>query len=243
MRRRRTPRPKRNKATETVIQPIAQFHSPLRSKFGVPRQSGLVEELEGEIVFEPPFRNPDFIRGLEEFDYIWLIWEFSANRHQTRNAMVRPPLLGGNQRVGVFATRSPFRPNSLGLSSVRIAKIDWEDNRGPVIKVKGADLMDGTPIFDIKPYVAYADSHEGARSGFVDHHEWKRLKVVIPDEHHALFTPKELETVEEILSWDPRPQTQIHHDKTFGMPFGKYDIRFRVKDDILTVVEIIVSNG
>ena len=157
--------------------------------------------------------------------------------------MVRPPLLGGNQRVGVFATRSPFRPNSLGLSSVRIAKIDWEDNRGPVIKVKGADLMDGTPIFDIKPYVAYADSHEGARSGFVDQHEWKRLKVVIPDEYHALFTPKELETVEEILSWDPRPQTQIHHDKTFGMPFGKYDIRFRVKDDILTVVEIVVSNG
>lgn len=243
MRRRRTPRPKRNKATETIIQPIAQFHSPLRSKFGIPRQSGLVEELEGEIVFEPPFRNPDFIRGLEEFDYIWLIWEFSANRHQTHNAMVRPPLLGGSQRVGVFATRSPFRPNSLGLSSVRIAKIEWEDSRGPVVKVKGADLMDGTPIFDIKPYVAYADSHEGARSGFVDQHEWKRLKVVIPDEYHALFTPKELESVEEILSWDPRPQTQIHHDKTFGMPFGKYDIRFRVKDDILTVVEIVVSNG
>ena len=142
----------------------------------------MVEELEGEIVFEPSFRNPDFLRGLDEFDYIWLLWEFSANKHATKNAMVRPPILGGNERVGVFATRSPFRPNNIGLSSVRLIKIEWESNQGPIIKVKGADLMDGTPIFDIKPYVKYADCHEDARSGFVDNHSWKRLQVIIPEE-------------------------------------------------------------
>ena len=153
--------------------------------------------------------------------------------------MVRPPILGGNERVGVFATRSPFRPNNLGLSSVRIVKIEWEGSRGPVIRVRGADLMDGTPIFDIKPYVAYADCHEGARSGFVDKHEWKRLQVVIPEELHTPFTPSELEAVKEVLALDPRPQTQTHQDKVFGMPYGDYDIRFRVDDDILTVVEIV----
>lgn len=155
--------------------------------------------------------------------------------------MVRPPILGGNERVGVFATRSPFRPNSLGLSSVRIMKIEWESSRGPVIKVKGADLMDNTPIFDIKPYVTYADCHEGARSGFVDQHAWKRLQVVIPDELRNSFSPKELDTLVEVLSWDPRPQTQTHQDKTFGMPYGKYDIRFRVEEDTLTVTEIVAE--
>ena len=153
--------------------------------------------------------------------------------------MVRPPILGGNERVGVFATRSPFRPNNLGLSSVRIVKIEWESSRGPIIKVKGADLMDGTPIFDIKPYVTYADCHEGARSGFVDSHDWKRLQVIIPEGLGLLFSPKELETLKEVLSWDPRPQTQIHQDKVFGMPYGEYDIRFRVQEDTLTVIEVV----
>ena len=135
------------------IEPIARFRSPFSSKFGIPKQSGLVEELHGEIVFEPKYRNADYLRGIEEFDYLWLIWEFSANKHKAESPVVRPPVLGGNERVGVFATRSPYRPNPLGLSSVRLDHIDFDTNRGPVIHVLGADLMDGTPIYDIKPYI------------------------------------------------------------------------------------------
>jgi tRNA-Thr(GGU) m(6)t(6)A37 methyltransferase TsaA len=198
----------------------------------------LVEELEGEIVFEPSFRNPDFLRGLDEFDYIWLLWEFSANKHATKNALVRPPILGGNERVGVFATRSPFRPNNIGLSSVRLIKIEWESNQGPIIKVKGADLMDGTPIFDIKPYVKYADCHEDARSGFVDNHSWKRLQVIIPEEIQQHFSLDELKVLKKVLSIDPRPQIQTSKDKIYGMPYGGYDIRFRVENETLTVVDL-----
>lgn len=198
----------------------------------------MVEELEGEIVFEPSFRNPDFLRGLDEFDYIWLLWEFSANKHATKNAMVRPPILGGNERVGVFATRSPFRPNNIGLSSVRLIKIEWESNQGPIIKVKGADLMDGTPIFDIKPYVKYADCHEDARSGFVDNHSWKRLQVIIPEEIQQHFSLDELKVLKKVLSIDPRPQIQTSKDKIYGMPYGGYDIRFRVENETLTVVDL-----
>ena len=198
----------------------------------------MVEELEGEIVFEPSFRNPDFLRGLDEFDYIWLLWEFSANKHATKNAMVRPPILGGNERVGVFATRSPFRPNNIGLSSVRLIKIEWESNQGPIIKVKGADLMDGTPIFDIKPYVKYADCHEDARSGFVDNHSWKRLQVIIPEEIQQHFSLDELKVLKKVLSIDPRPQIQTSKDKIYGMPYGGYDIRFRVENETLTVIDL-----
>ena len=198
----------------------------------------MVEELEGEIVFEPSFRNPDFLRGLDEFDYIWLLWEFSANKHATKNAMVRPPILGGNERVGVFATRSPFRPNNIGLSSVRLIKIEWESNQGPIIKVKGADLMDGTPIFDIKPYVKYADCHEDARSGFVDNHSWKRLQVIIPEEIQQHFSLDELKVLKKILSIDPRPQIQTSQDKIYGMPYGCFDIRFRVENETLTVIDL-----
>ena len=198
----------------------------------------MVEELEGEIVFEPSFRNPDFLRGLDEFDYIWLLWEFSANKHATKNAMVRPPILGGNERVGVFATRSPFRPNNIGLSSVRLIKIEWESNQGPIIKVKGADLMDGTPIFDIKPYVKYADCHEDARSGFVDNHSWKRLQVIIPEEIQQHFSLDELKVLKKVLSIDPRPQIQTSKDKIYGMPYGCFDIRFRVENETLTVVDL-----
>ena len=198
----------------------------------------MVEELEGEIVFEPSFRNPDFLRGLDEFDYIWLLWEFSANKHATKNAMVRPPILGGNERVGVFATRSPFRPNNIGLSSVRLIKIEWESNQGPIIKVKGADLMDGTPIFDIKPYVKYADCHEDARSGFVDNHSWKRLQVIIPEEIQQHFSLDELKVLKKVLSIDPRPQIQTSKDKIYGMPYGCFDIRFRVENETLTIIEL-----
>ena len=135
------------------IKPIARFRSPFTSKFGIPKQAGLVEELEGQIVFEPEYRNPDALRGIEGFDYLWLIWEFSANKHQANSPVVRPPVLGGNEKMGVFATRSPFRPNNIGLSSVRLSRVEWDGTNGPIIHVKGADLMDGTPIYDIKPYV------------------------------------------------------------------------------------------
>ena len=215
---------------------IARFRSPFTSKFGIPKQSGLVEELRGEIVFEPKFRNADYLRGLEEFDYIWLIWEFSANPHKAVSPVVRPPVLGGNERVGVFATRSPFRPNPLGLSSVKIESIEWESAQGPVIHVLGADLMDGTPIYDIKPYIVYADSHVDARSGFVDRRQWPKLEVVIPDSLRAVFSTEQLDALRHTLELDPRPHYQNDPQKVYGMPFEGRDIHFRVNDGVLTVL-------
>ena len=215
---------------------IARFRSPFTSKFGIPKQSGLVEELRGEIVFEPKFRNADYLRGLEEFDYIWLIWEFSANPHKAVSPVVRPPVLGGNERVGVFATRSPFRPNPLGLSSVKIESIEWESAQGPVIHVLGADLMDGTPIYDIKPYIVYADSHVDARSGFVDRRQWPKLEVVIPESLRAVFSKEQLDALRHTLELDPRPHYQNDPQKVYGMPFEGRDIHFRVNDGVLTVL-------
>ena len=218
------------------LQPVAHFRSPFTSKFGIPKQSGLVEELRGEIVFEPAFRNADYLRGLEEFDYLWLIWEFSANPHKAVSPVVRPPVLGGNERVGVFATRSPFRPNPLGLSSVKIESVEWESARGPIIHVLGADLMDGTPIFDIKPYIVYADSHADARSGFVDKRQWPKLQVVLPDELHEVFSEEQLKALRHTLELDPRPHYQNDPQKVYGMPFEGRDIHFRVNDGVLTVL-------
>lgn len=218
------------------LQPIAHFRSPFTSKFGIPKQSGLVEELRGEIVFEPAFRNADYLRGIEEFDYLWLIWEFSANPHKAVSPVVRPPVLGGNERVGVFATRSPFRPNPLGLSSVKIESVEWESARGPIIHVLGADLMDGTPIFDIKPYIVYADSHADARSGFVDKRQWPKLQVVLPDELHEVFSEEQLKALRHTLELDPRPHYQNDPQKVYGMPFEGRDIHFRVGDGVLTVL-------
>ena len=218
------------------LQPIAHFRSPFTSKFGIPKQSGLVEELRGEIVFEPAFRNADYLRGIEEFNYLWLIWEFSANPHKAVSPVVRPPVLGGNERVGVFATRSPFRPNPLGLSSVKIESVEWESARGPIIHVLGADLMDGTPIFDIKPYIVYADSHADARSGFVDKRQWPKLQVVLPDELHELFSEEQLKALRHTLELDPRPHYQNDPQKVYGMPFEGRDIHFRVSDRVLTVL-------
>ena len=218
------------------LQPIAHFRSPFTSKFGIPKQSGLVEELRGEIVFEPAFRNADYLRGIEEFNYLWLIWEFSANPHKAVSPVVRPPVLGGNERVGVFATRSPFRPNPLGLSSVKIESVEWESARGPIIHVLGADLMEGTPIFDIKPYIVYADSHADARSGFVDKRQWPKLQVVLPDELHELFSEEQLKALRHTLELDPRPHYQNDPQKVYGMPFEGRDIHFRVNDGVLTVL-------
>lgn len=219
------------------IFPIAHFRSPFTSKFGIPKQSGLVEELRGSIIFEPKYRNTDYIRGLEDFDFLWLIWEFSANPHRAVSPVVRPPVLGGNERVGVFATRSPFRPNPLGLSSVKIDHVEMNDSLGPVIHVLGADLMDGTPIFDIKPYIAYADSHVGVRSGFVDQRKWPKLSVVIPPSLEAFLSKEQLEALCHTLELDPRPHYQNDPQKVYGMPFEGRDIHFLVNDGVLTVLD------
>lgn len=220
------------------ITPIAYFKSPFPDKFGIPRQAGLVEGLRGRIVFVPGFKSADAIRGLDGFEYIWLIWGFSANTASTDKtafqATVRPPRLGGNERVGVFASRSPFRPNGLGLSSVKVVSIDFG---GPSIEVDGADLMDGTPIYDIKPYVEYTDSHPGVRSGFVDSHGWESLEVVFPED--ASSSGIDLKVLADVLSLDPRPKYQDDPLKVYGMAFGGHEIRFKVSGRVLTVLEIV----
>lgn len=215
------------------IEPIACFRSPLTSKFGIPRQAGIVSELRGQIVFEPQYRNAEALRGLEDFDYLWIIWGFSENVEAEKHATVRPPLLGGNERRGVWATRSPFRPNNLGLSSVRIERI--EDG---VIHVLGADLMDGTPIYDIKPYLEYVDSHTGVRSGFVDERKWQRLEVVMADELLAQFTKNDQQALLSLLAEDPRPQYHDDAQRVYGLPFAGRDVRFRVDGQRLEVVEV-----
>lgn len=220
------------------IEPIAYFRSPFATKFGVPKQSGLVENLMGTIEFVPQYRNADALRGMEDFDYLWLIWEFSANRHAATSPVVRPPLLGGNRKVGVFASRSPFRPNRLGLSSVRISEIEHDTTRGPLIHVLGADLMDGTPIYDIKPYVVYADSHPEARSGFVDKNAIRWLEVVVPEAVAARYSSDELAALRKVLSLDPRPHYQDNPEKVYGMMYAGKDVKFRVEGDVLTVVEV-----
>ncbi len=221
------------------IEPIAYFHSPFHSKFGIPKQSGLVEELEGSIVFCPEYRNADALRGLDDFDYLWLIWGFSANKHAATSLVVRPPLLGGNEKMGVFATRSPFRPNALGVSSVRISRIETDTTRGPVITVVGADLMDGTPIYDIKPYIPYADSHPEAKGGFTDTHAICRLTVVIPDCFHHLFSQSQLQALYKVLELDPRPHYHKSGQKEYGMPYMDYDVHFSVNDGVLTVTDVV----
>lgn len=225
------------------IKPIAYFRSPFSGKFGVPRQAGLAPDLRGSIVFEPEFRSAEAFRGLEGFDYIWLIWEFSASKAAgTFQATVRPPRLGGNRRVGVFASRSPFRPNPLGLSSVRLESVDYEakgsDGKpiGPVVNVLGADLMDGTPIYDIKPYIEYADSHPGVRSGFVDGTSWEPLEVVFPEGLESQVL--DIDTLREVLSLDPRPRYQDDPSKEYGMSFAGKEVRFKVGGKVLTVISV-----
>ena len=226
------------------IKPIAYFRSPLTSKFGIPRQSGVVEDLIGEIVFEKEFSSPDAIRGLEGFDYIWLIWGFSANKHASNGLTVRPPRLGGNERLGVFATRSPFRPNPLGLSCVKIAKHTSDNSIShPSLReglggllVLGADLMDGTPIYDIKPYIPYADAHPDARGGFTDNNDWQPLEVIIPEEIANVFSETELSSLKGVLAQDPRPQYHNDPNRIYGMPFAGKDVKFKVEGNTLTVV-------
>jgi len=220
------------------IEPIAHFRSPLTTKFGLPRQGGLARSLSGRIVFEPPYRHAEAVRGLERFSHLWIIWEFSANRQQAAGLTVRPPRLGGNERVGVFASRSPFRPNPLGLTCAYINKVEHDPVLGPVIEVSGADLMDGTPIYDVKPYVVYADSHPEARSGFVDETEWQPLQVVMAQEWSSFFTPNEQEALHEVLSLDPRPRYHDDPHRVYGMPFAGYDVHFSVANGVVTVVDV-----
>lgn len=222
------------------IVPIAYYHTKLKTKFGVPRQSGLVPKLQGMIIFEPEYSNPDALRGIDGFDYLWLVWGFSLNdkKEGEWSALVRPPLLGGNSYMGVFATRSPFRPNALGLSSVKLLGVERR-TEGLALHVAGADLADGTPIYDIKPYVEYSDAHTGVRSGFVDSNKWQMLEVVFPDELHTVFDEDDFAALHRILELDPRPQ--YHNDPTriYGMPYGGYDIRFTVNGEVLIVVEVV----
>ena len=222
------------------IKPIAYYRSQLPTKFGVPRQSGLVPELVGRIVFEPEYANADALRGIEGFDYLWLIWEFSLNgkREGDWSPLVRPPLLGGNEYMGVFATRSPFRPNPLGLSSVRLLGVE-----SGALVVAGADLVDGTPIYDIKPYVEYADAHSCVRSGFVDEKRWQKVEVRFPDELRALFCDEDFAALCKVLELDPRPQYHNDPERVYGMPFAGRDVRFRVSGEgVLEVIDVKAEN-
>ena len=217
---------------------IAHIHTDFPTKFGIPRQSGIIPSLQGRIVFEPEYRIAEAVRGLEDFSHIWLLWEFSEAVRDNWSPTVRPPRLGGNVRKGVFATRSPFRPNPIGLSSVRLEKVEFEPNLGPVLYVSGADLMDGTPIYDIKPYIAYTDSHPEAVSGFASTPAEFLLEVDFPESLLQKVTENQRKSLIDVLAHDPRPQYQDDPERIYGMKFGKMEIRFKVEGMLLTVVSV-----
>ena len=220
------------------IQVIAKMHSDFPTKFGIPRQSGLVNELESTIVFEPEFRNTDALRGIEDYSHLWIIWQFSEAVRQGWSPTVRPPRLGGNTRMGVFATRSPFRPNNLGLSCVKLLGVEHTENYGTVLHVGGADLMDGTPIFDIKPYIPYADCQPEASGGFTATAGDFILKVEFPEDLLSRLPEEKRKAAAEVLSHDPRPSYQRKPDRIYGLTFAGFDIRFKVDGDVLTVVDV-----
>lgn len=220
------------------IQVIARMRSDFPTKFGIPRQSGLVEELESTIVFETGFRNPDALRGIEGYSHLWIIWQFSEAVRQEWSPTVRPPRLGGNTRMGVFATRSPFRPNNLGLSCVKLIGIEHTEKNGTVLHVAGADLMDGTPIFDIKPYIPYSDSFPEAIGGFTDTAEDFILEVNFPTSLLELLPESKQQAAIGVLSHDPRPSYQRKEDRIYGLTFAGFDIRFTVKGKLLSVCEV-----
>lgn len=220
---------------------IARIHTDFATKFGVPRQSGLVDDLEGRIVFEREFRRSDALRGIDRFSHLWLIWKFSETLRTNWSPTVRPPRLGGNARLGVFATRSPFRPNGLALSSVRLQRVEWDTPEGAVLVVRGADLMDGTPIFDIKPYLPYTDIHPDATGGFTDQVERGLLEVAIPDGLLAKVPEEKRKALAGVLAQDPRPSYQHDPCRLYGMEFAGMQVRFRVEGNRLEVVEIAQS--
>ena len=224
------------------IKPIAYIHSDFSEKFGIPRQSGLVDSLQAKIIFTEEFRNGDCIRGIEEFSHLWLIWEFSKNQRDKWTPTVRPPRLGGNKRKGVFASRAPFRPNPLGLSCVRLEKAVPNSPEGPILYVSGADLLDGTPIYDIKPYLPYADSIPEASLGFAGEHLMDVLEVVCSDELWEKIPEDKRGALEEVLSQDPRPAYHEDETRKYGMEFAGFDIIFHVKEKVLYVDEIKKGN-
>ena len=221
-----------------AIRTIARMRSDFPTKFGIPRQSGLVEELESTIVFEPEFRIPDALRGIEGYSHLWIIWQFSQAVRQEWSPTVRPPRLGGNTRMGVFATRSPFRPNNLGLSCVKLLGIEHTQTDGTVLHVAGADLMDGTPIFDIKPYVPYSDSFPDAVGGFTDTADDFILNVEFPEHLLLKISPNKQQAAIGVLSHDPRPSYQRKSGRIYGLSFAGFDIRFTVEEKTLTVCEV-----
>ena len=224
---------------EAKIVPIAQIRCDLREKFGAPRQAGVVPALEGRIVFEPPYREPEALRGIEGFSHLWLIWQFSENLREAGawSPTVRPPRLGGNTRVGVFATRSPFRPNALGLSCVRLLGLEKDPELGPVLRVGGADLVDGTPIFDIKPYVPYADCHPEAGSGFAPD-PGETLEVVFLPGTEEKIPPEKRQALRGVLENDPRPRYQKDPERVYGLRFGEQNVKFTVDGRRLTVTGV-----
>lgn len=221
-----------------ALQVIATVKSDFKEKFGIPRQSGLINELKARILFEPEYRNPDAFRGLEGFSHVWLIWQFSKAVREEWSPTVRPPRLGGNSRVGVFASRSPFRPNPIGLSCVKLDKIRQDPELGPVLEVSGADLLDGTPIYDIKPYLPYTDCVPDAVGGFAPSAPGERLLVLIPDYLLSKVPTDKRSALESVLSLDPRPSYHNDANRVYGMRFADLDLRFTVNGDTLTVTEI-----
>ena len=220
---------------------IATIHTDFKEKFGIPRQSGIADELESKIVFEPEYRVREAIRGIEDFSHLWLIWQFSEAIRETWSPTVRPPRLGGNKRVGVFATRAPYRPNPIGLSSVRLLRVEHTEDEGDVLIVSGADLLDGTPIYDIKPYLAYTDSHENAIGGFADPVREYSLKVIFCKELLSKIPISKQNALVKILEHDPRPSYQNDPDREYGFRFSDYEIFFKVEADTLTVTRVEVS--
>lgn len=220
------------------MRPVARIQSDFPEKFGIPRQSGVVPELEAEVVFEPEFRVMDAVRGLEDFSHIWLIWEFSEAKRDSWSPTVRPPRLGGNVRMGVFATRSPFRPNPIGLSCVKLLSVEEDPELGPVLRVAGADLMDGTPIYDIKPYIPYADCHPDAVGGFTTTTAMPEVEVFLSHELLQKVPADKRDALLGVLKQDPRPRYQNDPERIYGLSFAGLDIKFRVEDKLLTVLEI-----
>jgi tRNA-Thr(GGU) m(6)t(6)A37 methyltransferase TsaA len=218
---------------------IAHIRTDFPDKFGIPRQSGLVEGLTGKIVFEPEYRNPEAFRGLEEFSHIWLIWKFSESKKEHWSATVKPPRLGGKKRMGVFATRSPFRPNDIGLSSVKLRDIQMDEKEGPVLIVEGADLMDGTPIYDIKPYIPLADCHPDASEGYTKETKVHELQVDFPEELLKIYPEEKQKAVLGVLAQDPRPTYFQDPERIYGVSFAGYDVKFRVDGTQLTVCDVI----
>lgn len=220
------------------MNPIAHIYTNFNTKFALPRQSGLVEEIHGKIVFEKQYRNADAFKGLEDFSHIWLIWEFSESKRDAWSPTVRPPLLGGNKRMGVFATRSPFRPNPIGLSCVRLEKIDYSKNEGPVLYVKGCDLMNGTPIYDIKPYLSYCDSRPDATGGFTDTLGDRHLKVHISPSLLGRVPEEMRGELLGVLAGDPRPSYQKDPERVYGFDMGEFEIKFKADEKELFVTDI-----